>query len=310
MPSNTPSDKKRATKNANREKFQNGLDKTVGKIFNTRLSAKAKPQLAAIIAAIVIAVVLITRNIQNKGFLYDLIQFLADKEQVNAWVLSMGIFAPLAFIGLQILQTVISPIPGNVVGFAGGFLFGWWGVILSTIGSTIGYAIVLKLVRKYGRRLVEKLISPDLMKKFDYLANEKGGFIFFLIFLIPALPDDVVMCIAGLTKLPINQLLFSAAVGRLPSVVITNQFGASISDGDIPQVILLTIISLAIVGLCIWKREAIMAWGEKSRQSVHETAKVITKPIEGVIEKTEQNIETKIEHRKHQKTKRSPRNKK
>lgn len=228
------------------------------KIFNAKLSTKGKIQLAAAILAIIALVWLGVWSFKSHGLIYDIATFIVNQEAVKAWITSLGIWGPLAFILLQITQTVISPIPGNVVGFVGGLLFGWWGVLLSTIGSTIGYAIVLILVRRFGRDLVEKLISKELLDKFDYLATEKGSMIFFLIFLIPALPDDVVMCIAGLTKLPIRQLLFMAAVGRFPSVVVTNQLGNSISNDNIGQAIVLAVVSLIVVGFCLWKREAIM----------------------------------------------------
>ena len=228
------------------------------KIFNAKLSTKGKIQLSAAILAIIALVWLGAWSFKSHGLIYDIATFIVNQEAVKAWITSLGIWGPLAFILLQITQTVISPIPGNVVGFVGGLLFGWWGVLLSTIGSTIGYAIVLILVRRFGRDLVEKLISKELLDKFDYLATEKGSMIFFLIFLIPALPDDVVMCIAGLTKLPIRQLLFMAAVGRFPSVVVTNQLGNSISNDNIGQAIVLAVVSLIVVGFCLWKREAIM----------------------------------------------------
>lgn len=228
------------------------------KIFNAKLSTKGKIQLAAVILIIIALVWLGTWSFKSHGLIYDIATFIVDQEAVKAWITSLGIWGPLAFILLQITQTVISPIPGNVVGFVGGLLFGWWGVLLSTVGSTIGYAIVLILVRRFGRDLVEKLISKELLDKFDYLITEKGSMIFFLIFLIPALPDDVVMCIAGLTKLPIGQLLFMAAVGRFPSVVVTNQLGNSISNDNIGQAIVLAVVSLIVVGFCLWKREAIM----------------------------------------------------
>lgn len=228
------------------------------KIFNAKLSTKGKIQLAAAVLIIIALVWLGTWSFKSHGLIYDIATFIVDQEAVKAWITSLGIWGPLAFILLQITQTVISPIPGNVVGFVGGLLFGWWGVFLSTVGSTIGYAIVLILVRRFGRDLVEKLISKELLDKFDYLITEKGSMIFFLIFLIPALPDDVVMCIAGLTKLPIGQLLFMAAVGRFPSVVVTNQLGNSISNDNIGQAIVLAVVSLIVVGFCLWKREAIM----------------------------------------------------
>lgn len=240
------------------------------KVFNAKLSRKGKIQLVATILAIVALIALGVWSFNSHGVIYDIATFIVDQEAVEAWITSMGIWGPLAFILLQIAQTVISPIPGNIVGFVGGLLFGWWGVLLSTVGSTIGYAIVLVLVRRFGRDLVEKLISKELLDKFDYLASEKGLAIFFLIFLIPALPDDVVMCIAGLTKIPIRQLLFMAAVGRFPSVVVTNQLGNSIGSNEIGHAIALAIFSLIIVGLCLWKRDAIMNLASARREILEE----------------------------------------
>ncbi len=241
-----------------KQSFKEKLSALYAKIFNAKLSRKAKWQLAGILILITAVIAFFIWNFKSQGFIYKLAMFLVDQEAVKEWIKSVGIWGPLAFICLQILQTVISPIPGNIVCFVGGLLFGWWGVLLSTIGSTIGYAIVLALVRKYGRSLVEKLISKELLDKFDYLSSEKGTLVFFLIFLIPVLPDDVIMCIAGLTKIPIKQLLFLAAVGRFPSTVVTNQLGNSIGNDKIGQAIFLTILSLIVVAFCLWKRETLM----------------------------------------------------
>jgi len=49
--------------------------------------------------------------------------------------------APVIFIGLQALQVVVvvAPIPGEVTGILGGYLFGeWLGFLYSTIGLTLG----------------------------------------------------------------------------------------------------------------------------------------------------------------------------
>ena len=88
-----------------------------------------------------------------------LTRFLSNRDQVVLAVQSFGFFAPLIYVILQIVQTVAAPIPGQVVGSVGGFLFGPWGILWTLIGSLIGDYIVFRLARRFGR-----LTSYDLKK--------------------------------------------------------------------------------------------------------------------------------------------------
>ena len=65
--------------------------------------------------------------------------FFSNRERVNNFVISFGSYAPLVFIGLQILQVLLAPIPGEFTGFVGGYLFGIVpGLIYSTVGLSLG----------------------------------------------------------------------------------------------------------------------------------------------------------------------------
>ena len=214
------------------------------KIFKKKFSKKAKIQIAvgsAVILALIVALVI---DINLHGPIYNFGIFLADRERVSEAITSAGIWAPIIYILLQIAQTVLAPIPGGVVGLVGGFLFGWWGIIWTIIGSTIGYWIVLWLS----------------MNKFDYLANDRGPLVFFLIFLIPGLPDDIVMYIAGLSQISLRKLLVMATVGRIPSMIGTNMIGHSVGNSDITATIVITTVCVLILVIVAMKRDAIMTW--------------------------------------------------
>ena len=236
-------------------------------IFKQRLSKKTKIQ-ATIIGLIILAIVaLIILDIIFHG---PLTTALTNKDEILSFVNSLGFLGPLAFILLQAFQTVIAPIPGNVSGAIGGFLFGWWGILWTTIGSAIGFFVVFWLSRRFGRRFVEKIIKKSSLEKFDYLAKERGAFVFFLIFLIPGLPDDIVGYLAGLTAIPIKKLMAMAIIGRMPAVIATNMFGAGLGESDIRPVIVIAIISAVILAIIAVKREAIMRWirAQEHRHSV------------------------------------------
>lgn len=231
-------------------------------IFKQRLSRKLKLQITLVCVAIAILIALLIVDIIVHG---PITHLLTNKEDVVTFVRSLGVFGLMAFVFLQIVQTVAAPIPGNIVGAVGGYLFGWWGIFWTLIGSSLGFLIVFWLSRRFGRTLVEKIIKKQSLDKFDYLTQEKGSSIFFLIFLIPGLPDDIVCYIAGLTTIPIKKLLALAIIGRLPSVIMTNMFGAGIGEESIVPVVVVATISAVVLAIIAIKREAIMAYLKKPR---------------------------------------------
>jgi len=226
-------------------------------VFKQQLSRTTKIQLAVVCAIILLAGVLLVLDFIFKG---PITYLFTNKDEVVDVVRSLGIFGPLFFVLIHAFQTVVTPIPGNVTGAVGGYLFGWWGILWTTIGSIIGFWIVFWLARRFGRGLVEKIIKKESLDKFDYLTKEKGSTLFFLIFLIPGLPDDVVGYIAGLTTIPIRTLLVLAIVGRTPAVIATNMLGAGIGEEDITPVIIIAAISAIVCIAAAVKHEAIMRY--------------------------------------------------
>src|SRR2546428_1955699 len=55
-----------------------------------------------------------------------LVRLYEDKQQVRAMVDRWGGRAPIVFIGIQAMQVIIAPIPGDVTGLLAGFVFGQW----------------------------------------------------------------------------------------------------------------------------------------------------------------------------------------
>lgn len=193
-----------------------------------------------------------------------LTSLLSNRDKLVASVQSFGIFAPVLYILLQIAQTVCAPIPGQIVGSVGGFLFGFWGILWTLIGSMIGCYIVFRIARRFGRPLLEKIFKKSVISKFDFIINAKSAsLILFAIFLLPGFPDDVVCYMAGLTKVPIRRLMFLVALGRLPTIVLTNYLGAGLGD-NITMVAVVSIIAVIILGIAVWQRERIMAFLKKS----------------------------------------------
>lgn len=185
-------------------------------------------------------------------------QLWTNKDLLFERIRSCGPLAPLAYILLQITQTVVAPIPGQVVGSIGGLLFGWWGVLWTFIGSAIGYLIVLLISKHFGRPLLEKIFKKSAISKFDFiLSSRSSALILFAIFLLPGFPDDIVCYIAGLTSLSVKKLMAIILLGRFPTIVLTNYLGAGLSTNP-GLVFACAIIGVLILGFATWQRERIM----------------------------------------------------
>ena len=145
---------------------------------------------------------------------------------------TLGEGSEWVFILVQVLQVVIAPIPGQAAAFAGGFIFGFWkGWFLTTLGLVIGSLIAMTLARLLGISLVRKIVPDSIIQRFDTVISEGGYMTFFMIFLLPALPDDAVCFLAGLTKLKLFPLSIVCLLGRAPGMAVLSLTGAGFADG-------------------------------------------------------------------------------
>jgi uncharacterized membrane protein YdjX (TVP38/TMEM64 family) len=185
-----------------------------------------------------------------------------NEEQVEAFLSVWGpIGAPLAFIGAQILQVVLAPIPGEACGFAGGYLFGTLpGLAYSTIGLAAGSVINFALGRMLGRRYVAKWIPADSLRRLDALAKRQGAILFFIFFVLPGFPKDYLCIFLGLTSLSAKVFILMAGIGRIPGTLMLSLQGAHAFQKDHAMLALLIAISLAfVIPAYIW-RERIYVW--------------------------------------------------
>lgn len=182
---------------------------------------------------------------------------LANPEQAKRIVADAGPWGPLVFMLMQIAQVFFAPIPGQATGLVGGYLFGpWLGLLYAMIGAFIGFTAIFLLVRKLGRPFVERFVSKDILKKFDFISGgNRGAVILFLVFLLPGFPDDLICYVAGLTTIPVRTLILISLAGRLPVYAALSFTGAGLTSDNLNPVIAASIAMVGITALGIWKRK-------------------------------------------------------
>ncbi|MCU0602298.1 MAG: TVP38/TMEM64 family protein [Desulfobacterales bacterium] len=194
-------------------------------------------------------------------------ELLSDREWVKAFVESYGWAAALVFMGLQFGQVIFAPIPGEVTGFLGGYIFGAWsGFALSTIALTIGSMVNFGIGRLLGEGVVQRLASRELYEKFNRLVQFKGVFVIFILYLVPGFPKDYLCMILGLTNLPARVFFVVSTVGRMPGTLALSVQGASIYQKDYTFFLIVTGLSLLFILLGFLYRDPLYRWLERQKK--------------------------------------------
>jgi len=194
-----------------------------------------------------LAIPLLTSDEFLRQGLLQLKNGMQAAEQIRAAMLAYGPLTPLLFMGIQIGQVLIAPLPGEASGFLGGYLFGAWpGFIYSSIGLTIGSWIAFGLGRLLWDFMPERILNSKTYQRFNTLVNKGDSTIPFLLFLIPGIPKDALSYILGISRMPLGLFLFIAGVGRMPGTLLLSFQGADAQNANYPRLLILLLISLAI----------------------------------------------------------------
>lgn len=187
-----------------------------------------------------------------------------DREAVKSFISSFGMAAPLVFVMIQILQVILAPIPGEVTGFVGGYLFGaTQGFLLSSFALTVGSWLNFSIGRFLGRRYVRKMIPADVLERFDRVLKHQGVIVSLILFIIPGFPKDYFCLFLGFSTIPLKILMILAAVGRMPGTLLLSLQGAFLFRQNYWLFALTFGLSLLAAFLGYRYRETVYGWVEK-----------------------------------------------
>jgi len=201
----------------------------------------------------------------------NLFDLFVNRRHLVSFIKEHRAYATLLFIGLQALQVVAAPVPGEVTGFAGGIIFGpVWGVVYSSIGLTIGSWIAFMLARLLGRPLVERMVSMETIQRYDYVMKHKGLLLAFLMFLIPGFPKDFLCYLLGLGHMRQRDFLLISATGRLLGTVLLTMGGAYFRDARYGALFTVVGVSLAIILLVMIYRDRVEQLFRRMADALHQ----------------------------------------
>jgi uncharacterized membrane protein YdjX (TVP38/TMEM64 family) len=180
-----------------------------------------------------------------------------DEHQVEAWLAAAGIWAPLLYILLYTLGTLLL-LPSTPLNLAGGAIFGiFQGTIWTTISAVVAALVAFVFTRTVGRNFVLKRL-PERWLIFDKKIEEGGFSYIFSVRLIPVIPYGIVNFLSGLTSIRIRDYFWATLLGTIigifPFVMLGSGFRAMSKGQFLPLLLGASILGIFIFISTVYKQ--------------------------------------------------------
>ncbi len=171
---------------------------------------------------------------------------LNEAEAIRQYILSKGSLGIVAFIVIEALHVLLVVLPGDVLNFTGGYVYGIpIGFSAAILGIMVGTISAFHISKTLGAGFVSKMIEEDKLKKISDLLNSRNGALGILIIcLLPFIPKDLLVYIAGLTPIKPSRFFLIYGISRIPATLIGVTAGAQSQENDL-QGLLVTLAALA-----------------------------------------------------------------
>lgn len=166
-----------------------------------------------------------------------------------------GIFAPIIYILVLAIPSILAPISGSPIYFAGYIMFGNKVQVLAYFSMLLSSIINFYIARKWGRAWVTRIVGKDDMKKVDSFMKDNGlsSLIFLRIFM--GIFHDFVSYAYGLTNIKLFPYMIVNILAPIPWLMIFYYliFPRISSVSDFFIVYLVSLIPFLIISWFYWK---------------------------------------------------------
>lgn len=149
----------------------------------------------------------------------------------SAWVDTLGVWAPVAYIAAYIAVVVLM-LPAFLLIMAGGAVFGVTkGSLLALTGAMLGGTSAFLIGRYFARDLVAKRVAANpTMSAIDRVIGEDGLKLVFLLRLSPAVPFVLSNYALGVTRVRLRDFVLGT-VGLTPIILTYAAYGSASGAG-------------------------------------------------------------------------------
>ena len=166
-----------------------------------------------LLALVAVAIILVTLNRDR-----------LNPEALDAWLSGFGLWAPVIYVGLYALGTVVFA-PGSLFALAGGAMFGpALGTFLNLLGATIGASIAFLIARYLAGDRVAQKAGGSVKRMITGVENEGWRFVAF-VRLVPVFPFNFSNYAFGLTRIPFISYALASFISMAPGALAYTWLG-------------------------------------------------------------------------------------
>ncbi|WAP71424.1 TVP38/TMEM64 family protein [Jiella pelagia] len=196
----------------------------------------------AIGIAVLLAMVGLYWGLSESG----LMSAIESREDLRREIERLGVWGPLAIIGLMAAAIVMSPIPSGPIALVAGAAYGpLWGTAYVAIGAETGALIAFTIARHLGYEWLRRW--PSAQALFDRLGQDRSQnrlmAIVFASRLVPFISFDAVSYVAGLTPLSFWRFAIATVTGIVPLSFAFAYFGEQAFSANSERLMLLLLLA-------------------------------------------------------------------
>lgn len=171
-----------------------------------------------------------------------------NEQNLELWrqaILDLGPLAPVGFILLYIIGTMLF-LPGTIFTILGGIAFGvFWGTVFGVIGASIGAVAAHWTARILGKETVDRIVTKRIPKAQSYNDQiEKNGFLTVLILRItPLIPYNGLNFALAYSPVRIADYFWATFFGVIPGVLAYVYLGEAVASLS-PENILFAVVGI------------------------------------------------------------------
>ncbi|MGL5000693.1 MAG: TVP38/TMEM64 family protein [Cetobacterium sp.] len=175
------------------------------------------------------------------------LEYLKDRQKLEDLIKSLGVWGPVAYIGLYaaVTTTCISVLPLTL---AGGLIFGAvMGVVYTAIGACLGLSLAFLIARYIARKPIEeKFGQTEAFKKINEGVKNDGWFILATTRLLPVFPFGIQNYVYGLTPISFIQYSLLSTLFILPGTSVFVLLAGAVASGDMKTAVKMSITASLI----------------------------------------------------------------
>ncbi len=190
---------------------------------------------------------------------YKLEESLAN---VKTWVEAQGVIAPLIYVGLYTIATVLA-VPATALTLMAAPIFGvFFGVVYVFVGANIGASLCFLISKYFARSMIKGILDKnEKFKKLEDLTEKNGYIIVAITRLVPIFPFNLLNYGFGLTNIPFKVYFLWTALCILPGTILyvagVGALTYAIEHGEVPWTLVAIALSiLAIIAFVVKKAKS------------------------------------------------------